>query len=60
MQNVVGPGYTNTQFWQAINIDGNSLTYRAYDASGAVADQFVLTKMKDGSNRLGTPADGKK
>jgi len=53
-------GYTNTQFWQAINIDGNSLTYRAYDASGAVADQFVLTKMKDGSNRLGTPADGKK
>jgi len=53
-------GYTNTQFWQSINIDGNSLTYRAYDASGAVADQFVLTKMKDGSNRLGTPADGKK
>ena len=49
-------GYTNTQLWQAININGNTLTYRAYDASGAVVDQFVLTKMKDGSNRIDTPS----
>lgn len=49
-------GYTNTQLWQAISIDGNTLTYKAYDASGAVADQFVLTKMKDGRNRIDSPA----
>lgn len=49
-------GYTNTQLWQSIRIDGNKLTYRAYDASGATADHFVLTKMKDGKNRIDTPA----
>lgn len=49
-------GYTNTQLWQAISINGNTLKYKAYDASGAVADQFVLTKMKDGRNRLDSPA----
>lgn len=48
-------GYTNTQLWQSVFIDGNTLTYRAYDATGAVADQFVLTKMKDGRNRIDTP-----
>ena len=49
-------GYTNTQLWQTIHVDGNMLTYRAYNASGAVADEFVLTKMKDGRNRLDIPS----
>lgn len=46
-------GYSDKQFWQAITIDDNRLIYRSYDASGAVADQFTLTRMKNGSNRLG-------
>lgn len=49
-------GYTNTQLWQAISVNGNALTYKAFNASGAVADHFVLTKMKDGRNRIDTPA----
>lgn len=47
-------GYTNTQLWQAITVTGNRLAFRAYDASGSLADQFVLTKMKDGRNRFET------
>ena len=52
-------GYTNTQLWQAITIDGNRLIYKAFDASGALADQFMLTKMKNGSNRIGLPPEVK-
>lgn len=48
-------GYTNTQLWQAITIDDNRLIYKAFDASGTLADQFMLTKMKNGSNRTGVP-----
>jgi len=46
-------GFSNRQFWQAITVDGKRLTYRSYDASGAVADQFTLTRMRNGKNRLG-------
>jgi 3',5'-cyclic AMP phosphodiesterase CpdA len=53
-------GLINTQLWQTISVDGNRLTYRAYDASGAVADQFMLTKKKDGRNRIGVPPVNKK
>jgi hypothetical protein len=48
-------GYTNTQLWQAITVDGNKLLYKAFDASGTLADQFMLTRMKNGSNRIGLP-----
>ncbi len=48
-------GYTNTQFWQKITVDGNRLIYKAFDASGSLADQFMLIRMKNGSNRIGMP-----
>lgn len=41
-------GLTNTQLWQAVTVDGDRLSYRAYDASGTLADQFTITRMKDG------------
>lgn len=53
-------GLVNTQLWQTISVNGNRLTYRAYDASGAVADQFMLIKMKNGRNRIGVTANGTK
>ena len=53
-------GFANTQMWQAITIEGDKLLFRAYDASGSVADQFVLTRMKNGSNRIGVPSDATK
>lgn len=48
-------GLTNTQLWQEISVDGNRLAYRAYDASGNLADQFVITRKKNGSKRIDTP-----
>lgn len=48
-------GLTNTQLWQAITIDGNELEYKAYDASGTLADQFTLTKKNNG-NKIITEA----
>ena len=48
-------GLTNTQTWQAITIDGNELEYRAYDASGALVDQFTLKKKNNG-NKIITEA----
>ncbi len=48
-------GLTYTQTWQAITVDGNELEYRAYDASGAIVDQFTLKKKNNG-NRLITEA----
>lgn len=47
--------YTKTQLWQSVSIDGNKLTFTAYDASGSVADQFVLTKMRNGRNTIEVP-----
>jgi len=48
-------GLTNTQTWQAITIDGNELEYRAYDASGAIVDQFTIKK-KNSGNKIITEA----
>lgn len=52
-------GYTKKQLWQAITVDGDRLTYRSYDASGTLADQFMLTRMRNGSNRIGVPPANK-
>ncbi len=43
-------GMTFTQTWQEITVDGNELTYNAYDASGSLADHFTLKKKKDDTN----------
>jgi len=48
-------GLINTQLWQSIKVDGDHLTYTAFDASGAVADRFMLIKMKNGGNRIVVP-----
>jgi hypothetical protein len=41
----------NTQLFQVINIDGNTLDYKAYTTSGALYDAFELHK----SNKRGSP-----
>lgn len=43
-------GMTFTQTWQEITVDGNELTYNAYDASGSLVDHFILKKKKNDSN----------
>lgn len=48
-------GLTFTQTWQAITIDGNELAYKAFNASGALVDQFTLKKKSNG-NKLMTTA----
>ena len=45
-------GFTNTQMWQSVTVDGERLSYRAYDASGRLADQFTITRMKDGRKQF--------
>jgi 3',5'-cyclic AMP phosphodiesterase CpdA len=40
-------GLTNTQTWQAITIDKNKLTYKAFNAAGELADGFIITKRKN-------------
>ena len=45
-------GMTNTQMWQAVTVDGDRLSYKAYDASGKMADQFTITRMKDGRKQF--------
>lgn len=45
-------GLTNTQTWQAVTVDGDRLSYRAYDASGRLADQFTITRTKDGRKKF--------
>jgi 3',5'-cyclic AMP phosphodiesterase CpdA len=45
-------GMTNTQTWQAVTVDGDRLSYRAYDASGRLVDQFTITRMKDGRKKF--------
>jgi hypothetical protein len=42
----------NTQFFQAIRIDGATLAYDAYTADGQLYDSFKLTKGKDGKRTL--------
>ncbi len=49
-------GMTNTQTWQVISVIGNELTYKAFDASGDLVDQFILNKGKNNSKRMLIPA----
>ncbi len=49
-------GMTNTQTWQVISVTENELTYKAFDASGDLADQFILKKDKNNRKRMLTPA----
>jgi phosphodiesterase/alkaline phosphatase D-like protein len=42
----------NTQFYQVISIDGDSLHYAAYTADGALYDEVSLTKAADGSKTM--------
>jgi hypothetical protein len=49
-------GMTYTQTWQVISVEGDELTYRAYDAAGSLADQFILKKNKNNRKRMLTPA----
>ena len=42
----------NTQFFQVIEIDGNTLRYEALTALGEHYDGFAMTKDADGSKRL--------
>lgn len=42
----------NTQLYQVIHIDGGELTYRAYEATGQLYDEFRLQKRKDAANLL--------
>jgi hypothetical protein len=48
-------GLTNTQTWQAITVDGKELTYKAFDATGTIVDQFTLIKKNNG-NRIRSAA----
>ncbi len=43
----------NTQLFQVIRVDGNTLRYQAYTATGALYDAFDITKgAKKGANRF--------
>lgn len=42
----------NTQLYQIIDIDGETLTYHSYTPSGDIYDSFVLEKQPDGKNLL--------
>ena len=42
----------NTQLYQIIQIDGAELTYRAYEATGQLYDEFKLQKRKGAANLL--------
>ncbi len=43
---------SNTQLYQLIHIDGNTLKYEAYTAIGEQYDAFELKKRKNGTNRF--------
>jgi 3',5'-cyclic AMP phosphodiesterase CpdA len=42
----------NTQFFQVISIDGETLSYRAYTADGQLYDAFTMEKSADGLKTL--------
>ena len=50
---------TGTQLFQLIRVDGDTLSYEAYTATGALYDAFDLTKTADGPNTMTNriPAD---
>ena len=39
----------NTQLYQVIGIDGDTLTYRSYSATGKLFDGFQLKKSDEGN-----------
>ena len=41
---------SNTQLFQTIDIDGDTLTYEAFLVTGELYDSFALAKNKDDSN----------
>ncbi len=43
---------TNTQLFQLISLEGKSLVYQAFTATGELYDSFLLEKGKDGVNKL--------
>lgn len=45
-------GFTNTQMWQAVTVDGDRLYYRAHNATGRLVDQFTITRQKDGRKKF--------
>ena len=47
----------NTQFFQVITVDGNTLRYKAHTADGAVYDAFDLKKADDSAKTITTPED---
>ena len=42
----------NTQLFQVINVNGDTLEYRAYTAVGELYDAFDLVKQSDGRNKI--------
>ena len=42
-------GAENTQLFQVINVNGDSLTFESYTATGELYDKFMLVKPEDGS-----------
>ncbi|MEO0699008.1 MAG: metallophosphoesterase, partial [Pseudomonadota bacterium] len=42
----------NTQFFQVLTVDGDSLRYAAHTADGEIYDAFELTKSEDGAKTL--------
>jgi hypothetical protein len=45
-------GMAFTQTWQEVTVNGNILTYNAYDASGSLVDHFTLKKKRDDRNLI--------
>ena len=45
-------GAANTQLFQLLTIDGDTLKYKAITVTGNVYDAFNLVKQKDGPNKL--------
>jgi 3',5'-cyclic AMP phosphodiesterase CpdA len=41
-----------TQFFQVIDVNGDTIDYRAYAADGQLYDSFLMTKSADGSKRV--------
>lgn len=50
-------GMSNTQVWQSISVNGNELTFKAYDGAGKLIDQVVTRKEKNGAKKFVTLSD---
>ena len=42
----------NTQLYQVISVDGDTLDFRAYKATGELFDHFSLEKRENAPNKL--------